>query len=61
VNDDKAIEAPQTGIAVQTSQASGNAGGGLTRLVLLGLVIGAGVVIAKQFPDMKRYLKMRSM
>lgn len=33
----------------------------LGRLLLLGLVVGAAVVMVKQMPDLRRYLKMRQM
>jgi hypothetical protein len=32
-----------------------------SRLLLLGVATGAGYVLLQQLPDLKRYLKMRSM
>lgn len=33
----------------------------MSRLLLLGVAAGAGYLLLKQLPDLKRYLKMRSM
>lgn len=45
------------------SDAGRNNGNGLSfsRLLLLGVAAGAGYMLLKQLPDLKRYLKMRSM
>jgi hypothetical protein len=33
----------------------------LTKLVVLGLAIGVGFVMIRQLPDLRRYIKMKSM
>jgi hypothetical protein len=33
----------------------------MSRLLFLGLVVGAGVVVAAQWPELKRYLKISNM
>ncbi len=43
------------------SQQNSGGKGGLGRLVLWGLAVGAGMIFVKQLPDLQRYLKMRSM
>ena len=39
----------------------GGVGSGLARLLLIGLAVGAAVVAVRQLPDIRRYLKMRSL
>ena len=31
------------------------------KLLLLGLILGAGTAVAKQWPEIQRYIKMRNM
>jgi len=33
----------------------------MKRLLLLGLVLGAGAAVAAQWPEIQRYMKMRNM
>jgi hypothetical protein len=33
----------------------------MKRLLLLGLVLGAGAAVAAQWPEIQRYIKMRNM
>jgi hypothetical protein len=33
----------------------------LSKLLILGLVAGAAIILAKQLPDLNRYLKMKRM
>lgn len=61
MNEDRwAVESPKTNNVNQTSQDQGG-GSNLNRLLLLGLALGAAYVFVRQWPDLKRYMKMRQM
>ncbi|HEY2378748.1 MAG TPA: hypothetical protein VGH98_22390 [Gemmatimonadaceae bacterium] len=42
-------------------QADSNGGLSLKRLILVGVAIGVAAMAVKQLPDLRRYLKMKSM
>lgn len=60
---DAAMSSGHYSIAEQSRTSHGDEKSGIDvgGLVKLGLVIGAGWLLATQYPDIKRYLKMRSM
>lgn len=59
--DDSATTSGNSSTASAPASSSSKGGSDLTRLVLLGLAVGAGMMLAKQLPDLRRYLKLRSM
>lgn len=57
------LDSDQSGPAEQSRKSHGTDKSGLdaSGMVKLGLAIGAGWLLATQYPDIKRYLKMRNM
>ena len=60
ITEDKGTSTPTGDRGADAGHNHGN-GMSMSRLLLLGVAAGAGYLLLKQLPDLKRYLTMRSM